>query len=92
MRTAEGVVYDPAVRRYEALPTHGWAAPLRDGRRILESDAGRLVLYDRAARRSTPVLAVDPDDMGEVVLSRDEQRIYFTICADEADVWLAEMR
>jgi Tol biopolymer transport system component len=72
----------------------GWPLWLRDGRRLLFHDGGKLYLVDRHSRKVHEVLAVaTPHELFEVVtLSRDNQRMYFGQTTIEADVWLATLR
>jgi Tol biopolymer transport system component len=85
--------YDLATQRFEALAVRGLPHPLRSGSRLIVADGERISLYDRPTRRSSPLLAVDPGDLdNRVALSPDERWLYVSIQANEADVWLAEMR
>ena len=88
-RCTHTITYDPATRQYQALDVEEGAMPLRDGHRLLVQREGRLFVWDRATRRSTPVVGVEPADFA---LSPDERWLYFTVEADEADVWLAELK
>jgi Tol biopolymer transport system component len=86
-------VYDFAAQRFETLDVKGGTLPLRDGRRLLVLYRGRLTLYDRATRKSTPVLALEPAAIdGDRILSPDERWLYFSVRSTEADVWLAELK
>jgi len=87
-------LYDLAGRRYERLLDHG-AQPvwMRDGRRLLYLDDGRVRVLDTATRESRDVLVPPPGSAYSAVdLSGDERTLYVARLAKEGDVWLLTLQ
>jgi Tol biopolymer transport system component/predicted Ser/Thr protein kinase len=71
------------------LPTGLYPAWIRDGKRILYQDRGRLFLTELATRRTKELLAVTPYEIeSDFALSPDNRTIYFIKSVIEEDVWL----
>ncbi len=84
-------IYDLESRQYDWLTDFGdYPLWLNDGRRILFVNRGKLLLLDTKTRKYQPVLTVTDEevDIGSPGLSRDNQTIYFSFVASEADIWL----
>jgi Tol biopolymer transport system component len=84
------LVYSLETQQYEKLTDFGsepvW---LRDSRRMLFQDQGRLYLLDSQSKKAHEVLSVTPHIVGyAVTVSRDDRQIYFSLVTTEADVWL----
>jgi Tol biopolymer transport system component/tRNA A-37 threonylcarbamoyl transferase component Bud32 len=69
-----------------------WPVWLKDNRRLLFSDQGKLFLIDSATRKHREVLSLPQQTLGSVGLSPDERTIYYTVTAAEADLWLITMK
>ena len=69
-----------------------WPVWLRDSRRLLFSDRGKLFLIDSVSRKRHEVLSLPQNSLGSVGLSSDNHTIYFTIMAAEADVWMISVK
>jgi hypothetical protein len=67
-----------------------WPLWFKDNRRLLFVSQGQILFFDTLTRKYQPVLTVtDQDvDIGSPALSPDNQTIYFTYVAAEADIWL----
>ncbi len=65
-----------------------WPVWLGDGRRLLFSNQGSLLLLDTATREARTVLTLAQNNLGSVGLSADDRSIYLTFVAREADVWV----
>jgi Tol biopolymer transport system component len=99
MRRADGTskgigVYSLAGGSFEQVSEIGFLPRwLSDGRRILFWHEGRLYLVDRRSRTPHEVLA--PSSVHGAMeqnfdISPDNRRIYFSLMASEADIWLLE--
>jgi Tol biopolymer transport system component/DNA-binding winged helix-turn-helix (wHTH) protein len=96
-RTVDGVTtgfstYSLDSRKYERLTEIGdrprW---LKDNRRLLFHDRGKLWLMDTVSRKTREIFEVSPHEIGErFAISLDNRAIYFSRMAKEADIWLAE--
>jgi Tol biopolymer transport system component len=64
---------------------------LRDSRRLLFQDQGKLYLIDSQSKRTREILSVAPQEIDPPALSRDDRLIYFSIVVTEADIWLATL-
>lgn len=69
-----------------------WPVWLRDSQRLLFSHQGKLYLLDSATRKYREVLSLPQQNLGAVGLSPDDRRIYYTVMAAEADVWLMTIK
>ena len=90
---SEGVtVHDLDSQRSEKLTGFGvlpvW---LKDSRRLIFSEQGKLYLLDTQSKKTREILAVPPHSASAVAISRDNRLIYFIIQATEADIWLASL-
>jgi len=61
---------------------------LNDGRRLLLTNSGRLLVLDSVAKTARDLLSVAPDDFDSVALSADNRTIYFTRAIRRGDIWL----
>ncbi|HEY3138889.1 MAG TPA: protein kinase [Blastocatellia bacterium] len=87
-------IYDLGSKRYDWLTDFGdFPLWLKDGRRILFVNQGKVLLFDTATRKYQPVLSVTDEDVdiGSPGLSGDNRMIYFTFVAAEADIWLLNL-
>ena len=87
------VIYTLETKTYERLVDKGtdpkW---LRDGRRLLFVDEGKLYLLDRQSRTPRLVLAEDPGvSIGDYSLSPDERTLYYIRSTLEGDIWMANL-
>jgi Tol biopolymer transport system component len=89
------IVYSFAEQRYERLaePLQGknpiW---LNDSRRLLFTDLHKLYLLDLATKQPREVLNVAPNSIGVCSLSADNRRLYYSLFASDADVWLLPLQ
>lgn len=65
---------------------------LSDGRRVLASDNGKLLVLDTVSKATKELFSVAPDDFDSVALSRDNRTIYFTRETRKGDIWLMTFR
>jgi len=85
------VLYDLASHTYEKLNESGiepvW---LKDGRRLLFNEAGKIHLMDSHTKRAHEVLSIAPARISErgFALGAGDRAIYFSVANAEADVWL----
>jgi len=87
-------IYDMESKNYDWLTDFGdWPVWLNDNRRLLFVSQGKIFLLDTKTRKHQPVITVtDQDvDIGSPSLSPDNQVIYFTFVAAEADIWLMNL-
>lgn len=83
--------YDVESNSYEWYTDFGdWPLWLNDNRRLLFVSEGKLLIYNTETKTHGELLTVtDQDvDIGSPGITRDNQTIYFTFVAVEADVWL----
>jgi TolB protein len=84
--------YDFEAQSYERLTEFGnhpvW---LRDGRRLLFHNEGRIYLADSETKRVREVLSSPPYEAQSATIARDDRTLYFTILHAEADVWLLSL-
>jgi Tol biopolymer transport system component len=84
-------VYDLESKSYDWFTDFGdWPLWLNDNRRLLFVSEGRIFLFDTATTKYRPVMTVtdQDEDIGSPAMSPDNQTIYFTYVAAEADIWL----
>jgi|GEM_PF-127351 len=87
-------IYDLESKRYDWLTDFGdWPLWLNDNRRLLFVSQGKLFLFDTQTRKYHELFVVtDQDvDIGSPALSHDNQTIYFTYVASEADIWTMDL-
>jgi Tol biopolymer transport system component/tRNA A-37 threonylcarbamoyl transferase component Bud32 len=93
--TEDGVwVYSLEDQRYQRLTESGSAPQwMRDGRRLLYIDDGRLRAFDRQTGRQQEVLSLLAPAFVQrpIALSSDDRTVYFARSADQADVWMLEL-
>jgi hypothetical protein len=70
----------------------GRPAWLADSRRLLFIDQSSLYLLNSHTGKQQELLSVAPGGIDLVSASRDDQAIFFSIRATEADIWLAEIQ
>ena len=85
--------YALASKRFTRLTDVGtpWTW-LNDGRRLLYTDRGRLLVLDSVSKGSRELLSVAPDDFDSVALSPDRRTIYFTRATQQGDIWLMTLK
>jgi hypothetical protein len=59
---------------------------------VLFSHQGKLFLVDSQTGRQQEVLSLPQQNLGSVGLSADNQALYFTLMASEADIWLITVK
>ena len=64
---------------------------LGDNRRLLFPDGDKIKLVDTQSREVREVLSVAPNSFGNLSISWDDRRIYFTVAVAEADIWLMSL-
>ncbi len=85
-------VYDLESQKYDWLTDFGeWPLWLKDGRRILFANHGKIFIVDSESKKYHEVLPVADGDIGSPGLSRNNRVIYFTFVAAEADIWLLDL-
>jgi Tol biopolymer transport system component len=85
--------YALASKRFTRLTDVGtpWTW-LNDGRRLLYTDGGRLLVLDSVSKTSRELLSAAPDDFDSVALSRDNRTIYFTRATKQGDIWVMTLK
>ncbi len=88
------LVYSFEDRRFEELTAaaNGFAAWLRDSRRLVFAAGGKLKLIDSQSRGITEILSVAPYRISTVSVSADNRTIYLTVNYEEGDIWVASLR
>lgn len=87
-------VYSFQTRRYARLTEFGmdpiW---LSDSARLLFNHQGRIYLVDSGTRKVQEVLSIAPYEIARrgFAISRDDQRIYFSLATTEADLWMLRL-
>jgi Tol biopolymer transport system component len=92
---ASGIaVYLLDSRKCERLLDYGqYPVWLRDNRRLLFANQGKVLLLDSSTRNVWEVLSVAPHAVvPRFRLSHDDRVIYFSLGVTEADVWLATLQ
>ncbi len=86
------MVYNLDSQKYDRLTDIGtrpvW---LKDSRRLIFHQRGKLHLLDSQSKKAREILAVPPHFAAEVTVSRDNRLIYFVLTASEADIWLLSL-
>lgn len=86
------VIYSFAEHRYERLTTHGmnpiW---LRDSRRLIFADLGKLYLLDTITRQEREIHNVGRNGFGVFALSRDNRRLFYSLISAEADIHMLSL-
>ena len=86
-------IYSLESRTFRRLTEQG-ADPvwLSDSRRLLYLDRGKISLLDSATGHSKELVSIAPEEIARrgFAVSADDARIYFSVSATEADVWMAE--
>ena len=86
-------VYSLESRAFRRLTAQG-ADPvwLSDSRRLLYLNKGKIFLLDSEAGSSKELVSIAPEEIARrgFAVSADDRRIYFSVTATEADVWMAE--
>jgi Tol biopolymer transport system component len=85
--------YALASKRFTRLTDVGtpWTW-LNDGRRLLYTERGRLLVLDSVSKGSRELLSVTPDVFDSVALSPDRRTIYFTRATQQGDIWLMTLK
>jgi WD40 repeat protein len=87
------VIYSPDSQAFRKLTGHGSdPAWLSDNRRLLFLDKGKICLLDSVSGRSKELVSATPEEIARrgFAVSTDDRRIYYSVSATEADVWMAE--
>ena len=84
------VLYSFAKQRYEQLNRTGFYPTwLNDSRRLLFREGNELFLLNRQTGQTKKIYSVNPpNQLSHCLISRDNQRLYFTSVSAEADIWL----
>lgn len=92
--SAGPLVYSLESRQFKQPVQFGaWPHWLSDSRRFLFSHEGKLFLADSPSGTTHVVLSLEGQQVDEWFdLSRDDRFIYFSMPADESDVWLMEFK
>ena len=64
---------------------------LRDSRRLLFRDAGKLFLVDSETKKTQQISLNSPLPVAEYGLTADNRMIYYTLAATEADIWMINL-
>lgn len=89
------IVYSFAEQHYERLAEalQGrnpiW---LNDSRRLLFADLHKLYLFDLLTKQPREILNLAPHSIGACSLSADNRRLYYSLFASEADIWLLPLQ
>ena len=81
-------VYDVAAKSWERIATGTWPRWLPDGRRLVATSRGRVILVDTTTRAAREIHQEPTRLIGAAVLAPDGQRLYFTSAAVESDIWM----
>jgi serine/threonine protein kinase/Tol biopolymer transport system component len=83
-------VYTPATRSFEKLADRGlYPVWMRDGRRLLYLDEGKIRLLDSRTKESRDLLAPPPGStFSGLDLSPDERTLYLGRTTPEGDIWM----
>ncbi len=87
-------VYSLASRRYQKLTENGFVPVwMRDSRRLLYQNRGRIFMIDTVSRKTREVLAPPGGSVFQVLdLSPDERTLYLVREAVEGDIWMLTLR
>lgn len=90
----EGIlVYDLESQHYEKLTDFGgqpvW---LRDGRRLLFQNQGKLYVMDSHSKTFHEIFSVTPNVFQGFTVTRDDRLIYLSVVTTESDIWLMNLR
>jgi Tol biopolymer transport system component len=91
--TYQIAIFSLVSREYRLFPGTGdspvW---LRDNRRLLFRDRGKILLLDGKTGSFHEVLSLEPDTVeDDLDLSSDERTIYFSRGHAEADIWMVTL-
>ena len=64
---------------------------LRDSRRLLFRDAGKLFLVNSETKKVQEISLHSPNPVIEYGLTADNRTLYYTLLSTEADIWLVDL-
>jgi len=86
-------VYDLVTGQYTRLTEKGgrpvW---LSDNRRLVYNEASSVWALDTASGRRQQLFSIAPYQNAELTITRDDRRLFVSVRANEADVWVATPR
>jgi Tol biopolymer transport system component len=90
----EGIAtYDLDLRRYEVLTRDRAIFPQWIGsNRLIYPRGSSLMILDLATNRPREILSTAPDVIRNIAVSRDGRLIFIARGADEADIWMAQLK
>jgi Tol biopolymer transport system component len=87
------VVYSFDTKRWDQVTQSGsWPRWLRDSRRLVYSDSGRLMLLDVDTKARKSLVDVPGYSLERPVPGPRDRSLYFVRTRAESDVWLSELR
>jgi Tol biopolymer transport system component len=86
------LIYTFETNDFERITDFG-ARPiwLRDSRRLLFRDAGKLFLVDSETKKVQEISLHSPRPVIEYGLTGDNRTLYYTLATTEADIWLLDL-
>jgi Tol biopolymer transport system component len=80
-------VYDVAAKSWDRIGPGNWPRWLPDGRRLLATVEGRIMLVDAGTKSAREIYAEPSRAIGSVVPAPDGRRLYFTSAVTQSDIW-----
>ena len=65
---------------------------MNDNRRLIYSDASSALVFDTTSGRAHELFSVLPHQNSDLTITRDNRRLYASVHASEADVWVTSPR
>lgn len=86
-------IYDLTTKQYTRLTDSGgrpiW---MNDNRRLIYSDGSSAYVLDSTSGRAHELFSVTPHQNSDLTITRDNRRLYASVRANEADVWVTRPR
>jgi serine/threonine protein kinase len=80
-------LFDVAAKTWERIGVGSWPRWLPDGRHLVATSRGRVMLVDTTTREAREIYQEPARLIGTAVLAPDGQRLYVTSAATESDIW-----
>ena len=84
------LTFDFATNKYKTVSDFGTTPVwLADNKRAIFSSGDKIYLLDTETKRRKELLAVVPNRIQSIALSKDNRSIYYSVQKSESDIWLA---